>query len=275
VTDYSEHEFVIPSLQFMRLHPSGITTTQLIEHLTSVFQPTDHDADIINGRNDSYFSQKVRNLKSHNTFEKDNLATYSNGIWTITLQGRQYVASAIIPPTQPKPQVSSPPPSPIATPLPPPPLTDATPPEDLNESMDNQGFAKEKVKKEKDENYEGLIIEEGSLDKRTIIQRERSGKLREIAISEFKKGHGGKLFCAACGFDFHETYGETGKGLIEIHHTEPMHLKDIQGETQTIEEALTKVVTVCPNCHRIIHHTKGTMLTIEAVKSLISDKKQA
>ena len=43
----------------------GITTTKLIETLIDEFAPEGHDAQIIDGRNDTYFSQKVRNLVSH------------------------------------------------------------------------------------------------------------------------------------------------------------------------------------------------------------------
>lgn len=47
-----------------------LSTTQLISVLREKMKPNGHDTDIIKGRADDYFSQKVRNLKSHNTLEK-------------------------------------------------------------------------------------------------------------------------------------------------------------------------------------------------------------
>lgn len=32
----------------------------------------------------------------------------------------------------------------------------------------------------------------------------------------------GKLECEVCGFDFHDAYGERGKGFIECHHVRPL-----------------------------------------------------
>lgn len=61
-----ERDLIIPALLEAADRPGGeISTTQLIEALTDEFQPDGHDALTIEGRNDTYFSQKVRNLISH------------------------------------------------------------------------------------------------------------------------------------------------------------------------------------------------------------------
>ena len=70
MTEYSEPELVIPALKFMREHKDGVTTSQLIAHLISELQPSGHDIGILPNRSDTYFSQKVRNLKSHEIFVK-------------------------------------------------------------------------------------------------------------------------------------------------------------------------------------------------------------
>lgn len=248
MTEYSEPELVIPALKFMRDNPSGVTTTQLINHLIDTLQPSGHDMEILEGRNDTYFSQKVRNLKSHNTFERHNWAEYkqidNTGVWEITPEGLEHLEGIEL-------------------------VVDDSQPEDIVSSLSNQGFSSSTIEKESAKDYSGLIIEEGSIDKRTTTQRNRSSKLREIALSEFKKQHNGQLFCVVCGFNFHNTYGEIGKDFIEIHHLEPMHLMDIEGEQTTLEEAIKKVATVCPNCHRMIHRVKEKMLSVEEVKSLL------
>ncbi len=46
--------------------PEGfISTTDLIAGLEEIFEPSGQDATILDGRSDTYFSQKVRNLISH------------------------------------------------------------------------------------------------------------------------------------------------------------------------------------------------------------------
>lgn len=42
-----------------------LTMGELIDILIERMQPSGHDMDIISNRNDTYFSQKVRNLRSH------------------------------------------------------------------------------------------------------------------------------------------------------------------------------------------------------------------
>jgi len=245
MTEYSESEFIVPALKFMRDNLRGINTTQLIHHLEDIFKPSGHDAEIIKGRNDTYFSQKVRNLKSHNTLRKSGWTIYQNkarnGIWTITPKGLKYIEELEL-------------------------SKDDMQSEDIIASLQNQGFSPEIINKEAKQNYKGLIIEEGSVDKRTTIQRNRSNKLREIAVIDFKRKHKGELFCTICGFNFLKIYGQLGKDFIEVHHMEPMHLKDIKGESCPIEVALKKVTLVCPNCHRMIHQVKQELLSIVDIK---------
>lgn len=242
---YTESDLIIPALQFIKENPNGVTTSQLISHLIDVLKPSGHDMEIIAGRNDTYFSQKVRNLKSHNTLTMKSLAKYNKvgetGIWEITPQGLQYL--------------------------------NKNEPDGLVTSLGNQGFTPEKIQKTVKYNLSETIIEEGGLDTRTTTQRNRSNKLRDIAIHEFKKAHNNQLFCVICGFNFFETYGELGKDFIESHHLEPLYLIDIEGEKITAEKALEKVALVCSNCHRMIHREKGKMLSTEELKALLKKAK--
>lgn len=80
--------------------PNGrLTTTQLIERLTDRMGPTGKDAEQADGRNDTYFSQKVRNLVSHRNggtgLEARGLAEYDaeTESWTITDAGRDHLGS--------------------------------------------------------------------------------------------------------------------------------------------------------------------------------------
>ena len=80
----SEVDLVIPALRFADKAGGKISTSDLIKNLTDLFQPSGKDAEIISGRKDTYFSQKVRNLISHREGEDSFIANgyaehYSDG----------------------------------------------------------------------------------------------------------------------------------------------------------------------------------------------------
>lgn len=61
-----ERDLIVPALKAAAASPGGeITTSKLIEVLTDEFEPDGQDAQTLDGRSDTYFSQKVRNLISH------------------------------------------------------------------------------------------------------------------------------------------------------------------------------------------------------------------
>ncbi len=94
-----EKELIIPALKALRNAPNRtLTTTQLIQILRNELKPNGDDLVILKDRSDDRFSQKVRNLKSHNSFTRYGLAIYtlpqagkSSGTFTITTQGLTYI----------------------------------------------------------------------------------------------------------------------------------------------------------------------------------------
>jgi hypothetical protein len=91
-----EPDLHIPTLQLMADQPDGfIATSDLIVALDDLFEPRGADAAPLENRNDSHFSQKVRNLVSHRNYptglETKGLATYDEARagWQITDLGRQ------------------------------------------------------------------------------------------------------------------------------------------------------------------------------------------
>lgn len=96
MTQYSERELVLPALTLLDRSEAGLTTSDLIRELTYILKPDGSDAKILAGRNDTYFSQKVRNLVSHRTLEAPGLETYDpvRQHHSITPAGRQYLAEA-------------------------------------------------------------------------------------------------------------------------------------------------------------------------------------
>lgn len=97
MTKHSEPELVIPALQFIRDNPTGVTTTEIIDHLIATLHPSGDDMQILQGRSDTHFSQIVRNLKSHDTLTKHGWVSYQripgNGFWTITRRGADYLSA--------------------------------------------------------------------------------------------------------------------------------------------------------------------------------------
>lgn len=229
---YSENDLIFPALQLLNQSEHGLSTTKLIEQLRDRLQPIGHDIEIIKGRKDDYFSQKVRNLKSHNTLTKKGLAVYVDGFWAIKRDGRTYLDEN----------------------------------EETYDSLKGQGFKEEEISKQVDKDFKDLVVEEGTLELKNIKQRKRSQLLRQEKIKEIKEKNAGKISCEVCGFNFSDKYDGHGEGFIEIHHLEPVSLNST---SQTIKDALKKVVPLCSNCHRMVHRDKGKLLSPEELKKII------
>jgi hypothetical protein len=89
-----EADLVIPTLELLAAAPNGeLKTTDLISQLENMFKPEGEDANILEGRADTKFSQKVRNLKSHKTLETAGLATAIYRGFKITVEGKRLVES--------------------------------------------------------------------------------------------------------------------------------------------------------------------------------------
>jgi hypothetical protein len=98
---YTEEQIRNEALKELAASPTGtLTTTELIALLEKRLSPTGKDAEIADGRSDTYFSQKVRNLVSHRDqgtgLESRGLAHYDadGESWTITEEGRGWSAAA-------------------------------------------------------------------------------------------------------------------------------------------------------------------------------------
>lgn len=95
----SESEIRDAALVALARQPSGFMTTEdLIVQLTADMQPCGDDLLILDGRSDTRFSQKVRNLVSHRnqstSLETRGLADYDDVRegWQITDLGRSHAS---------------------------------------------------------------------------------------------------------------------------------------------------------------------------------------
>ncbi|MEA2062203.1 MAG: HNH endonuclease [Gemmatimonadota bacterium] len=132
--------------------------------------------------------------------------------------------------------------------------------EELLETVRND--LKSMIEEEKDPtDKKGL---EGRPSERFVRYHERNPKLRSEAIDI----HGTK--CVACGFDFESSYGQRGKGFIEVHHINPV--SKLKEDTEINPE--TDMVVVCSNCHRMIHRDRNNVLSIIELKNSIEENKK-
>lgn len=88
-----EQDVVIPSLRSASERPDGfISTSELIAELSEIFNSTGRDTQILEGRNDTHFSQKVRKLILHRdsstSFIRNGYAEYTGDGIRITHKGR-------------------------------------------------------------------------------------------------------------------------------------------------------------------------------------------
>lgn len=240
----TESDLILPALYLMDAKEGSITTSDLIEALTKVMKPQGMDAEILANRHDTYFSQKVRNLKSHNTLSKLNYADFVDGRYIITATGAKFLNEK----------------------------------KHLIEYLFDNDFEYVDVKNNISKIYKtkttnlGLFkeyVEEGAQISVSHKTYQRSRKLRNIAIEHFT--HNGIISCDCCGFEFRSFYGNTYgiPSCIEIHHMKPIFQYSGISEKQTIDEALINLLPVCPNCHRVIHKKRISRNDIPSFKEHI------
>ena len=249
MTRISENQLVLPSLFFMSLSSSkSVTTSELIPKLRDLLKPAGEDLKILSGRNDDKFSQIVRNLKAHNTFDKYNFAKYNKGIFTITKEGEEYLKNNLQ----------------IIKYL----LVNDFKWEDLKGGLETIYKKTTEEKKIIEIFDESIMIQEGM---KKIIETqvyERSIQLRNRAIQNYSRN--GKIFCNTCGFNFDDFYGEKiGSCYIEIHHIKPIFKYEDEDLNKVITKAINNVIPICSNCHRMIHRVWKNPLKIAFLISQI------
>ncbi len=107
-----------------------------------------------------------------------------------------------------------------------------------------------------------MEAEEGRVLTRLHRSRERSRKLVEACKKHALKKHG-RLVCEACNFEFGKRYGSQHDGIIDCHHTKPVHTLGEGAKTRIEDLAL-----LCANCHRVVHANRP-WLTLEQLRAAI------
>jgi len=73
--------------------------------------------------------------------------------------------------------------------------------------------------------------------------------------------------CKICAFDFSKAYGIIGKDFTEAHHIVPLATNNKRRITTTDD-----LITVCSNCHRMLHRMKGESGDIKALKRIVAKR---
>ncbi len=236
----TETELILPSLYLMSLSGGIIATSELIRKLRDIMKPVGEDLQILAGRNDDKFSQKVRNLIAHRTFERFGYANYDSGQIVISNEGQSHLTQN----------------QDILKYL----LINDFTYIDLTENLRK---VEENQNKKRIEVFdENVIIQEGTKKLTEVAVYERSSTLRNYAIQFFTKDD--RISCSCCTFNFGDFYGQDiGKGFIEIHHTKPIFKYDDEDLENTLKQAVTNLTPVCSNCHRMIHRNWKKPLEIQ------------
>ncbi len=99
---------------------------------------------------------------------------------------------------------------------------------------------------------------EGATSTVLVNRYERDPRNREAAIAI----HGYR--CLVCEFDFHLAYGELGEEFIIVHHVVPVS----QIGTDYVINPANDLVTLCANCHSMIHR-QDPPLTLDELRTFL------
>jgi predicted HNH restriction endonuclease len=103
---------------------------------------------------------------------------------------------------------------------------------------------------------------------RLHLQRERSRTMVSAKKCDVRR-RTGKLACEACELEFGAEYGPQLEEFCEVHHRIPLGRDSEQRETR-----LEDLAVLCANCHRAIHRLGPPMPSVEALASVISERRK-
>jgi len=254
MTRITEPDLVLPSLYIIQKQP-GITTGELIGELRAIFNPVGEDAEILQGRSDDKFSQIVRNLVSHHTLDQRLGYTSlgesgrTNSTHRLSKKGIVYLQE----------NLSS---------------LESLLSNNLGYIATVEGIAEINHSHATGKKItifdENIFISEGRKKTVTAQVYERSKLLRDKAIDFYTKD--GTIVCEACGFDFYKTYGDIGRGYIEIHHQKPVYQYNETDFSRLVTEALKDLIPLCANCHRMVHRKKDNPLSIQELRKILANQ---
>jgi predicted HNH restriction endonuclease len=108
---------------------------------------------------------------------------------------------------------------------------------------------------------EGTVHLEGAVSTILVNRYERDPRARATCLRILGTR------CAACDFDFGESYGITFTGLITVHHVVPLS----QLKREYVVDPGVDLVPLCGNCHLIVHQ-RIPPFSIEELRGFLLSK---
>lgn len=96
------------------------------------------------------------------------------------------------------------------------------------------------------------------------LRRERSARLARQA--KLRDG----FTCRTCGLNFEHRFGQRWRGIAEAHHKEPLRV-----HARPIKVTLDDLLTVCPNCHTMLHHMSGGHGDVARLRTIVNGRRRA
>jgi hypothetical protein len=117
-------------------------------------------------------------------------------------------------------------------------------------------------------------FEEGRKKAMSREVRERSAKLRQLAVEHYQKlSVDGRLHCFVD--DWAPTIPVRGQ-IVEIHHDRALAGFPEQGTSLTFEEAIRFLFPLCPNCHGMLgSNPNGGAYRIQELRDLVRQRQKA
>ena len=133
-----------------------------------------------------------------------------------------------------------------------------------NINLDAISLPEDSYDQQRDEEEEEKHRLEGRITEAKVLRRQRNQKARQqcLEASGYK--------CYICGFNFEETYGEIGKGFLEVHHIKPLATYDDEHPIPQSE-----LCALCSNCHSMVHRKKEVLDVEELKRSFLSHLQKA
>jgi predicted HNH restriction endonuclease len=101
-----------------------------------------------------------------------------------------------------------------------------------------------------------------AIENRLLVIRHLQRERRSHAATLRKQRD--NYICQICHFDFLKAYGSLGEDFAEAHHIVPLNSNTALRNT-TVEDLLT----VCSNCHRMLHRMSGTERDITRLRQIV------
>jgi hypothetical protein len=101
---------------------------------------------------------------------------------------------------------------------------------------------------------------------RKLVRRHEAWERSPKIALEAKVRDG--FICQVCEFNFTANYGTLGRGFAEAHHKKPLKVFRAKKVRRSAEDLLT----VCANCHRMLHRLRGTASDVSTLKRKLREQ---